>query len=377
MQLKMREVKYRKAVETLKSEILSGKYDSRKPFPSLVATCARFKISRLTAVKVFDELKEEGLISSRVGSGTYVTKSAKSRLVGLVVPGIAYSSEFFQPIVSELVSRAKDLDYTIMMDGVWSSRSADNGREAIEVAARLIKHRVAGVIYQPLEYTENSEAINRRVLSAFARAGIPIVLLDGDVVPGPIRSEYDLVSIDNVAAGEMLAIHMMERGACSIRFLMRENWVENVKNRARGVRNEVLARGLRWTSRSVVMIDPIDSVAVGKMMRTTPRPDAIVCENDVIAAGLMKTLGSLGYRVPEDVLVAGFDDVQVARLSSPGITTIHQPCNGIASAAFDRLVARMSDRTMMPAHIILPHKLVVRSSTNRLVKKNSKREIRK
>ena len=123
----MREVKYRKAVETLKSEILSGKYDSRKPFLSLVATCARFKISRLTAVKVFDELKEEGLISSRVGSGTYVTKSAKSRLVGLVVPGIAYSSEFFQPIVSELVSRAKDLDYTITDNSAAESERIRSG----------------------------------------------------------------------------------------------------------------------------------------------------------------------------------------------------------------------------------------------------------
>ena len=317
------------------------------------------------------------MISRKQGCGTFVTGVSPSRLIGLVIPGVAYSSEFFHPIIAELVRLARSREYTIVMDGGWSPKSADNGCKAIEVAARLINHRVAGVIYQPLEYTENSEAINRRVLSAFSRAGIPIVLLDGDVVSGQNRSEYDLVLIDNVAAGEMLAMHMMERGARSIRFLMRENWVENVKNRARGVRNEVLARGLRWTSRSVVMVNPLDSVAVGKMMRTAPRPDAIACENDVIAAGLMKTLGSLGYRVPEDVLIAGFDDVQVARLASPSITTIHQPCDGIARAAFDRLIARMSDRTMMPAHVILPHRLVVRSSTDRLAKKNGRRERRK
>ena len=362
----MGELKYRRAFDALKSEILSGKYTYRKSFPSLVATCARFKISRLTAVKAFDKLKEEGLISTRVGAGTFVTKGAKSRFIGLVVPGISYSSEFFQPIIAELVRLARNCDYTIVMDGVWSPKSDDNGREAIEVAARLIKRRVAGVIYQPLEYSENSESINRRILSAFSRAGIPVVLLDGDIVPSPMRSDYDLVSIDNVSAGEALATHLMARGARSIRFLMRANWVENVKNRARGVRNEVLAKGLRWSSKSVVMADPADTSAVAKLMKSSPCPDAFVCENDVIAAGLMKTLGSLGYKVPDDVLIAGFDDVRVAQLSSPGITTIHQPCAGIARAAFDRLVARMSDRTIMPAHILLPSKLVVRGSTDRL-----------
>ena len=363
-------VKYRKAFDTLKSEILSGKYASRKSFPSLAATCARFGISRLTAVKAFDKLKEEGLISSQIGSGTYVTKSGKSRLIGLVVPGIAYSSEFFQPIVAELVRLARSRDYTIVMDGVWSPKSADNGPEAIEVAARLIRQRMAGIVYQPLEYSENSEAVNRRVLAAFSRADIPVVLLDGDIVPGPARSEYDLVSIDNVAAGETLAAHLMERGARNIRFLMRANWVENVKNRARGVRNAVLSSGLRWTSRNIVMLDPSDAAAVRKLMKSVPRPDAIVCENDVIAAGLMKTLGGLGCRVPENVLVAGFDDVQIARLSTPGITTIRQPCEGIARAAFDRLLTRMSDRALMPSHILLPYTLEIRGSTSAVTQKS-------
>lgn len=369
----MREPKYIKALDTLKGEILSGKYSSRRPIPSLAASCARFGISRLTAVKVFDRLKEEGLVSSRVGSGTFVTKSARSRLIGLVISGIAYASEFFQPIVTELVRRAKQLDYAIMMDEVRSPRPEEGGRETIEVAARLIKRRVAGVIYQPLGHSEQSESVNRRVLAAFSRAHIPVVLLDGDFVPGPQRSAYDLVAIDNVAAGEALAAHMAERGARSFRFLMRRNYGENVMNRARGVRNAVLAKGLRWTDRSVVTADPLDASAIRKMMRTAPRPDAIVCENDVLAAGLMKTLGALGYRVPDDVLVSGFDDVQIARLSSPGITTIRQPCESIAHTAIDRLIARLSASDMPPVSFLLPHALVLRDSTTPVMSRTSRK----
>ncbi len=99
-------------------------------------------------------------------------------------------------------------------------------------------------------------------------------------------------------------------------------------------------------------------------MRRTPRPDAVVCENDVIAAGLVKTLQGLGIRVPGDVQVTGFDDVQVASLSTPGITTVRQPCAAIAQAAFDRLVRRMTVRAgLTPTHLVLPWELVVRGST--------------
>lgn len=364
----MNDTKYKTLFETLKTDILSGKYNVQNPFPSMRALIRRHGVSKTTVQRALDELAHQGLVSRKQGRGTFVSTRNCSRLIGLVIPGIGYSSEFFQPIIAELVNRAKSRDFTILMDGGWSPKSDDNGREAIEVAARLINRRVAGVIYQPLEYSEESESINRRVLSAFARANIPVVLLDGDIVAGPARSDYDLVSIDNVAAGESLALHLIGCGARTIKFLMRANWVENVKNRIRGVRNEVLAHKLAWSPKNVVVFNPSDEMAVRKLMKSVTRPDAVVCENDVIAAGLMKTLFALGYKVPDDVLVTGFDDVQVARLSSPGITTIHQPCAGIARVVFDRLLQRMSDSTLDPVHIVLSCKLVARGSTDRLEK---------
>ena len=360
-----REVKYLKAYDALRSEILGGKYLSRRAFPSIVATCKRFGISRLTAFKVFDKLKEDGLISTRQGSGTFVAKDGQSRLIGLVIPGVSYASEFFQPIVASLIRLAHDNDYTILMEGVWSLNSSDNSHEALEVAARLVKRRVAGVIYQPLEYSENSEAVNRRVLSAFTRAGIPVVLLDGDIVPYPARSEYDLVSIDNIAAGETIAAHLMERGAKNIYFLMRENWVQNVMNRVKGVRNVVQSTGVKWTGSNVVMADPTDEVKIAKIMRRRNRPDAFVCENDVLAAGLKLSLERLGYAIAKDVMVVGFDDVRIARLAMPGITTIRQPCEALAKTAFERLLKRMSDCSSDPVQIVCPFKLIERGSTDR------------
>ena len=98
-------------------------------------------------------------------------------------------------------------------------------------------------------------------------------------------------------------------------------------------------------------------------MARRPRPDAFVCENDVLAARLLKTLTALGHRVPQDVRLAGFDDVQIARLSSPALTTIRQPCDLIARTAFDRLLSRIARPQQEPLHLVPAAELVVREST--------------
>ena len=99
-------------------------------------------------------------------------------------------------------------------------------------------------------------------------------------------------------------------------------------------------------------------------MARRPRPDAFVCENDVLAARLLKTLAALGHRVPQDVRLAGFDDVQIARLSSPALTTIRQPCDLIARTAFDRLLSRIARPQQEPLHLVPAAELIVRESTS-------------
>ena len=111
------------------------------------------------------------------------------------------------------------------------------------------------------------------------------------------------------------------------------------------------------------LADPLDVEAVRRVMARRPRPDAFVCENDVLAARLLKTLTALGHRVPQDVRLAGFDDVQIARLSSPALTTIRQPCNLIARTAFDRLLSRIARPQQEPLHLVPAAELVVREST--------------
>ena len=93
------------------------------------------------------------------------------------------------------------------------------------------------------------------------------------------------------------------------------------------------------------------------------RPDAVICSSDTVAAQVLKRLSGAGIRVPEDVMVTGVNDLPLSSLTTPTLTTIHQPCFEIARAAFETLETRLANPEDPPRRIFLPAPLVVREST--------------
>jgi LacI family transcriptional regulator len=87
-----------------------------------------------------------------------------------------------------------------------------------------------------------------------------------------------------------------------------------------------------------------------------------VCANDFTAAVLMRSMESIGVKVPRDVRVVGFDDVKYATLVSPPLTTVHQPCRDIAVIAFQTMIQRLADPSLPASSIYLKPTLVVRES---------------
>jgi LacI family transcriptional regulator, repressor for deo operon, udp, cdd, tsx, nupC, and nupG len=102
-----------------------------------------------------------------------------------------------------------------------------------------------------------------------------------------------------------------------------------------------------------------------ELLAATPRPDAVFCGNDTVAAGCVRAITDAGLRVPEDIAVAGFDDSVQAEMCVPELTTIRQPAYSMGRLAFEALLERMT--TAGPhrrGRMFLPHELVVRDSTN-------------
>ena len=123
------------------------------------------------------------------------------------------------------------------------------------------------------------------------------------------------------------------------------------------------AREARRVKVLVLGAEADDAAAIRKFIAQS-KPDAFVCGNDKTAARLRQTLARLGRKVPEEIMLAGFDDVQIASVMTPQLTTIRQPCDGIAEAAFAALLERMRNPSLHPREILLPAPLVVRESTH-------------
>jgi LacI family transcriptional regulator len=91
-------------------------------------------------------------------------------------------------------------------------------------------------------------------------------------------------------------------------------------------------------------------------------PDAIICSNDQMAIGVLRTLTKHSIRVPDDVALIGFDDIYPATLCDPPLTTVNQPIRSIGERACERLIERIANPTLRPAVELLPTELVIRTS---------------
>ena len=238
---------------------------------------------------------------------------------------------------------------------------------AAEKSARdFVKQGVAGVICQPIEFLKDSEQITRRILSVFDEASVPVVLCDYDFTGFPKRSAYDVVGIDNVKAGALVYEHVKSVGAKRIGFLVRPYASQSQLDRLNGaiIANKTARDGVNCEILIPLFAHPEDSKQISRYVRRN-KPDAIICGNDKTAAILKGTLETLGVDIPRQLVLAGFDDVSIATIMSPRLTTIHQPCDKLAEVAFYRLLDRIRNPDMCPEVISLPVTLVVRESTSR------------
>ena len=353
--------KQRSVFETLRRDLLAGRYASGK-FPSERALMMRFNASRGLIRNVLRELTFAGFINARPRSGYVVSAGARNLggCIGLIVPGVFYE-EIFSPICQEISRIAHEEGYVLLFDDISGADECERARRAVAVAADYIRRGVSGVIFQPIEFMGDSPQTNREIVKTFKEAGVPIVLLDYDIVPPPDRSEFDLVCIDNFNAGRAVTRHLVGQGARRIVFLMRDNWAFSVQERLAGCR--FAAQYAKGTRVSVSYVEADDEKGVRALVSGRQAADAIVCGNDMLAARLLRTLKQIGRKVPEDVMVSGFDDIECAVLVTPPLTTIHQPCAAMARSLFDALRARMRDPSSEPRTVVHHSPLVVRAST--------------
>jgi DNA-binding LacI/PurR family transcriptional regulator len=284
---------------------------------------------------------------------------ARGHVFGLLIPELG-RTEIFEPICQGM-AEAQEGSHHALLWGSSLGNAASNLEEQASLACRqLVAKKVSGVFFAPLELTREKDTINRRIAETLDKAGIAVVLLDRDLVSYPDRSRYDLVGIDNRRAGFAITAHLLKAGCRRIVFLGRPRSAPTVDARISGYKEALGDAGASFQAHAC-RIDPEDREGV-KAVLGKVRPDGFVCANDFTAAHLLKTLNGLGVSVPDDVRMAGIDDVKYASLLSVPLTTIHQPCAHIGAVAVRTMIERLRNPSLPPQEILLNFHLVVRDS---------------
>ncbi|MBI1842675.1 MAG: GntR family transcriptional regulator [Verrucomicrobia bacterium] len=359
--------KHRELSRRLRADIAAGRYAAEGKLPSEPQLVKQFGVSRPTVARALLDLQNEGLIERRAGSGTYLRRTTgaavnSTRQLGLLIPGLG-NTEVFERVCGELASLSRVHEYSLLWGGsTHPGQDTDASLEhAEELCGHFIDRRVSGVFFAPYELVPEKESANRRLAETLRQAGIPVVLLDRDLQSFPNRSDFDLVGIDNVAGGYLLAEHLIKLGCRHICFVARPLSAPTVDARIAGVREALVRRQLDAGPRWLRVGDPAD-VKFARSLTAAKQADAFICANDHTAAQLLRSLEACGVKVPRDVRVVGFDDVKYATLLAVPLTTIHQPCRDIAVIALRAMLERIADPTLPARSLALTPRLVVRES---------------
>jgi DNA-binding LacI/PurR family transcriptional regulator len=361
-----KQFKHNEISRHLETEVASGKYCDGSKLHSAIQLVKQFKVSRPTVARALRDLEAKGLIERRAGSGTYLRSTnqrpAPVRILGLLVPGLS-TTEIFQIICGEIASLARVNDYGLLWGGSANPRQDTDAslQHAEEICKQFIERKISGVFFAPAERQAGQKESNSKLAESLREAGVPVILIDRDLLNFPERSDFDLVGIDNTAGGFMVAQHLIKMGCRRFFFVARPLSAATVDARIAGVRDAFVRNRIDPDAGWIRWGDPADPKFVRALLAGR-QADALICANDDTAAVLLRSMDSQGVRVPHDIRVVGFDDVKYSTLVSPPLTTIHQPCRDIAVIAFRTMLERLAEPTLPTRSIYLRPHLVVRES---------------
>nr|WP_187361418.1 LacI family DNA-binding transcriptional regulator [Phytoactinopolyspora mesophila] len=275
-------------------------------------------------------------------------RHGRSGFLALALPEL--TSPYFAALASEIGSAAKREGLVVLIE----ETGGDHEGEQI-VLEGLASHLIDGIIFSPMA-TPADEVAARSDTT-------PMVLLGERGYP----AGYDHIAVDNVRAAREITQHLVECGRTRIAAIGAEHGSGTGALRARGYRAALDAAGLKVDPDIIVSGVSYDRAGgahgMAELLDGGQPIDAVFCFNDVLALGAVRTLHQRGYRVPEDVAVAGFDDIEDGRYSSPSLTTVSPDVPFLADEAVRLLARRVAEPDAAAEDVEVPFTIETREST--------------
>jgi LacI family transcriptional regulator len=278
-------------------------------------------------------------------------RAQKSLTIGVLIPSI--TNPFFPEFVRGIDDVAQKHGYTLFL-----CNSDDEERKEINYIQLLRRHRIAGLIaaFQP------REPEGKKVLKSLVSHHVPVVLM------GSRRSDEKIVTltVDDVQGAFLATSHLLDLGHRRIGMITPPVGGDVEANRVAGFLKAHKARAIK-VDRDLLVPGGFDvsdgQRGVTELLRLRKPPTAIVAANDLVAIGALNALRHLNKRVPEDVAVVGYDNIRMAELFNPPITTIAQPLYRMGESATQAILARINEPDLTGEMIRFETELLIRGSS--------------
>lgn len=319
-------------------------------------------ISEATRSKVRALAKEYQYVPN-TNARSLVTR--KTKTIGLIMPDI--TNPFFPEMARGVEDRASKSRYSIIL-----CDTDDNEVREHQCVKILAEKMVDGIIFTHCAQRDEPSA-------DFNTFELPIILIDRDAYS--LDNIKGRVTIDNEQGAFLAVDHLIQCGCRHILFLSGELCTQTAKERLAGYRRALSAYGLAFEESNVragAYKLEWGRQAVDQVMEEKKEFDGVFCGNDLIGIGAIKRLQEWGIQIPQDVRLIGFDDIYMASLMEPPMSTVRQPAYEMGYRAAELLIEAIEQKQdQIPSdesRVVLKPQLMIRRSTE--IKEMKKRGVK-
>lgn len=307
--------------------------------------------------RILDAAKEMNYSPNMIGR---MLKKSESKDIGVIIPTII--NPFYPQMVLGIELEARQRGYNILLCN--SFREAETEKKYIE---SLYQKQVGGIII-------SSIGENHSFLKEIQSKGVRIVVFDQDIED----LECSKVGFNYIRGGVLAVEHLIKMGHQNIAFLTSPLTRRSRRETMEGYRLALLKNDLNYRERNALISEHEEETTNGnyefkngkrlaqRFLELDDRPTAIFAVNDMTAFGIIQQLLNSGVRVPEDVSVVGFDNIEVSSMINPPLTTVDQPSFETGRLACKMLLESMGDREYKNVSVTLEPTLIIRNSVKEI-----------
>lgn len=298
-------------------------------------------ISEKTRKKVYEAMEELNYQPNEIARALF---RKSTNIIGVIVPSVGHP--FFGKLVEAIETYASTKGYKIMLCNSFHERNKE-----IDYIQMLKSNKVDGIII-------GSRSAD---LKKYMESSLPFVSIDRI-----LNETTPCVSSDNYQGARLATTYLIEQNCRKLAFIGGTPSLNLMANQ----RQQAFVDVCTASCITNVVVPTAEShlsamdytECIENLLQSHPDIDGIFASSDIIAAQVLQIVVQLGRKVPQDIKIVGFDDIILSRLTSPQITTVHQPVDRMGKCAVDFILRKMKGEAV-PMRMVFPVTLIKRGTT--------------